>query len=92
MATERMLQRITSVPAGTYSEAFIEEFKVFTKELREFFNASGKHVGVGWRTFAGVTAALWHGVGRPALQRRADGECRTPWPVEPVHDSSVVPT
>lgn len=41
VATERMLQRITSVPAGTYSEAFIEEFKVFTKELREFFNASG---------------------------------------------------
>lgn len=47
-----MLQRITSVPAGTYSEAFIEEFKVFTKELREFFNASGKRAGL-----AGVTVA-----------------------------------
>ncbi|KAG2437888.1 hypothetical protein HXX76_005505 [Chlamydomonas incerta] len=40
VATEAMLARITAKP-GEYSEAFVEEFKVFTRELREFFNASG---------------------------------------------------
>ncbi|KAG2449840.1 hypothetical protein HYH02_005363 [Chlamydomonas schloesseri] len=40
VATEVMLQRITAKP-GEYSEAFVEEFKIFTRELREFFNASG---------------------------------------------------
>ncbi|GLC50621.1 2,3-dihydroxyphenylpropionate/2, 3-dihydroxicinnamic acid 1,2-dioxygenase [Pleodorina starrii] len=40
VATEAMLQRVTAVP-GQYSEAFVEQFRIFTEELREFFNASG---------------------------------------------------
>ncbi|EFJ49323.1 hypothetical protein VOLCADRAFT_90138 [Volvox carteri f. nagariensis] len=40
VATEAMLQRVTAVP-GQYSESFVEEFRIFTEELREFFNASG---------------------------------------------------
>ncbi|GIL64105.1 hypothetical protein Vafri_18076 [Volvox africanus] len=40
IATEAMLQRVTAVP-GQYSEAFVAEFRTFTEELREFFNASG---------------------------------------------------
>ncbi|GLI64789.1 hypothetical protein VaNZ11_008194 [Volvox africanus] len=40
VATEAMLQRVTAVP-GQYSEAFVAEFRTFTEELREFFNASG---------------------------------------------------
>ena len=38
MATQAMLARITAVP-GQYSGAFVEEFRVFAAELREFFNA-----------------------------------------------------
>ena len=37
VATEAMLQRITQ--DGGYSEAFVQEFRVFTAELRDFFNA-----------------------------------------------------
>ncbi|GIL76478.1 hypothetical protein Vretimale_6018 [Volvox reticuliferus] len=40
VATEAMLQRVTAVP-GQYSEAFVAEFRIFTEELREFFNATG---------------------------------------------------
>ncbi|PRW57887.1 water chloroplastic isoform A [Chlorella sorokiniana] len=36
--TEAMLARVTAVP-GEYPEAFVEEFKTFTAELRDFFNA-----------------------------------------------------
>lgn len=39
VATEAMLQRITA-QQGEYSEAFVKEFKVFTAELRDFFNAA----------------------------------------------------
>lgn len=39
VATEAMLQRITA-PGTDYSQAFVQEFKVFTQELRDFFNAS----------------------------------------------------
>lgn len=38
VATEAVLQRITA-PGADYSGAFVEEFKVFTAELRDFFNA-----------------------------------------------------
>ncbi len=40
VATEAMLQRITANP-GQYPEAFVNEFRIFSKELREFFSASG---------------------------------------------------
>ena len=39
IATEHMLERITT-DGNEYSEAFVEEFKRFTVELREFFSAS----------------------------------------------------
>lgn len=38
VATEAMLARITKNP-GEYSEAFVEQFKIFTHELKDFFNA-----------------------------------------------------
>jgi hypothetical protein len=41
-----MLARITQKP-GQYPEAFINEFRIFTRELREFFNASGGWGGGG---------------------------------------------
>ena len=37
---EAMLKRLTAVP-GQYSQPFVDEYKIFMKELREFFNASG---------------------------------------------------
>ncbi|KAI8466100.1 MAG: pyruvate phosphate dikinase [Monoraphidium minutum] len=40
VATQAMLARITESP-GQYSGAFVEEFRVFTAELRDFFNAGG---------------------------------------------------
>lgn len=40
VATEAMLQRVTA-PGTDYSGAFVHEFRVFTEELRDFFNASG---------------------------------------------------
>lgn len=40
IASEAMLKRITARP-GEYSADFVEQFKLFMKELREFFNASG---------------------------------------------------
>ncbi|KAL4419085.1 hypothetical protein ABPG77_010024, partial [Micractinium sp. CCAP 211/92] len=36
--TEAMLARVTAVP-GEYPEAFVQEFRTFTAELRDFFNA-----------------------------------------------------
>lgn len=39
IASEAMLKRITARP-GEYNQAFVDEFKIFMKELREFFNAS----------------------------------------------------
>ncbi|KAF0889128.1 hypothetical protein E2562_022141 [Oryza meyeriana var. granulata] len=38
IATEAMLARITKTP-GEYSEAFVEQFKIFYRELKDFFNA-----------------------------------------------------
>ncbi|XP_023526016.1 phosphoglucan, water dikinase, chloroplastic-like isoform X2 [Cucurbita pepo subsp. pepo] len=38
LATEAMLTRITKNP-GEYSEVFIEQFKIFYQELKDFFNA-----------------------------------------------------
>ncbi|KAK6115543.1 hypothetical protein DH2020_007812 [Rehmannia glutinosa] len=38
IATEAMLARITKKP-GEYSEAFVEQFKIFHRELKDFFNA-----------------------------------------------------
>lgn len=38
VATEAMLARITQNP-GQYSEAFVEQFKIFHHELKDFFNA-----------------------------------------------------
>ncbi|KAJ6956344.1 phosphoglucan [Populus alba x Populus x berolinensis] len=38
VATEAMLARITKNP-GEYSEAFVEQFKIFHHELKDFFNA-----------------------------------------------------
>ncbi|OEL21669.1 Phosphoglucan, water dikinase, chloroplastic [Dichanthelium oligosanthes] len=38
IATEAMLARITKTP-GQYSEAFVEQFKIFYSELKDFFNA-----------------------------------------------------
>ncbi|KAG8481242.1 hypothetical protein CXB51_026060 [Gossypium anomalum] len=38
VATEAMLARITRDP-GQYSEAFVEQFKIFHRELKDFFNA-----------------------------------------------------
>lgn len=38
MATEEMLARITA-PGAEYSGEFVSEFKIFTQELRDFFNA-----------------------------------------------------
>ena len=36
VATEAMLERISQ---GGYSEDFVNEFRIFTGELRDFFNA-----------------------------------------------------
>ncbi|KAL6854389.1 hypothetical protein ACP4OV_019292 [Aristida adscensionis] len=38
IATEAMLSRITKTP-GEYNEAFVEQFKIFYSELKDFFNA-----------------------------------------------------
>lgn len=38
IATEAMLKRITKTP-GQFSDAFVEQFKIFFKELKDFFNA-----------------------------------------------------
>jgi hypothetical protein len=39
VATEEMLARITA-PGADYSADFVSEFRVFTQELRDFFNAA----------------------------------------------------
>ncbi|XVF65426.1 hypothetical protein PTKIN_Ptkin09bG0248300 [Pterospermum kingtungense] len=38
VSTEAMLARVTRNP-GEYSEAFLEQFKIFHQELKDFFNA-----------------------------------------------------
>lgn len=38
VATEAMLERITA-PGAQYSGEFVEQFRIFTGELRDFFNA-----------------------------------------------------
>ncbi|KAJ8449699.1 hypothetical protein Cgig2_001355 [Carnegiea gigantea] len=43
VATEAMLSRITQNP-GEYSDAFVEQFRIFHQELKDFFNA-GRSVG-----------------------------------------------
>lgn len=40
VATEAMLVKVTRNP-GEFNRDFVEEFKIFTRELREFFNATG---------------------------------------------------
>eukprot|EP00878_Enallax_costatus_P003846 GHUV01004062.1.p1 GENE.GHUV01004062.1~~GHUV01004062.1.p1 ORF type:complete len:1053 (+),score=249.89 GHUV01004062.1:1558-4716(+) len=40
VAAEAMLARVTAAP-GQYPDAFVNEFKVFIAELRDFFNAAG---------------------------------------------------
>ena len=55
-ATEAVLRRITA-PGADYSHAFVEEFKIFTAELRDFFNAG---------SFADMLGAL-----RPSLDDSA---------------------
>ena len=40
VAAELMLKRLTA-PGAQFSQPFVDEFKIFMKELREFFNASG---------------------------------------------------
>lgn len=37
MATEAMLQRVSA--DGSFSPDFVQEFRTFTAELRDFFNA-----------------------------------------------------
>lgn len=37
VATEAMLQRVSD--DGSYNQDFVDEFRVFTAELRDFFNA-----------------------------------------------------
>ena len=39
-----MLKRLTA-PGAQFSQPFVDEFKIFMKELREFFNASGEGGG-----------------------------------------------
>ena len=40
VASEKMLQKLTA-PGTDYPKAFVDEFEIFYKELKEFFNASG---------------------------------------------------
>jgi len=58
VATEAVLKRITA-PGTDYSHAFVEEFKVFTAELRDFFNAG---------SFAGMLGALRDSLDESATQ------------------------
>lgn len=43
IATEAMLQRITETP-GKYSGDFVEQFKIFHNELKDFFNAGRYYI------------------------------------------------
>ncbi|KAJ6414717.1 hypothetical protein OIU84_003680 [Salix udensis] len=45
VASEAMLARITKNP-GEYSEAFVEQFKIFHHELKDFFNAGRSGYGI----------------------------------------------
>ena len=38
----------TATPAGEYNEAFVHEFRVFTAELRDFFNAASLSGELAW--------------------------------------------
>ena len=58
VATEAVLKRITA-PGTDYSHAFVEEFKVFTAELRDFFNAG---------SFADMLGALRDSLDESATQ------------------------
>jgi len=40
VASEKMLQKLTA-PGTDYPKAFVNEFEIFYRELKEFFNASG---------------------------------------------------
>ena len=40
VASEKMLQKLTA-PGTDYPKAFVDEFEIFYRELKEFFNASG---------------------------------------------------
>ena len=55
IATEAMLAKITKTP-GQYSEAFIEQFKIFHQELKDFFNA-GRYASLS-NTFATLSNKL----------------------------------
>lgn len=43
IATEAMLERITETP-GKYSGDFVEQFKIFHNELKDFFNAGRYYI------------------------------------------------
>lgn len=58
VATEAVLKRITA-PGTDYSQAFVQEFKVFTAELRDFFNAG---------SFADMLGALRDSLDESATQ------------------------
>jgi phosphoglucan, water dikinase len=45
VATEAMLAKITKNP-GEYSETFVEQFKIFHRELKDFFNAGRFDVNI----------------------------------------------
>ena len=67
VATEAVLQRITA-PGADYSGAFVEEFKVFTAELRDFFNAG---------SFADMLGALRESLDDSATQVHVALLCMT---------------
>ena len=71
VATEAVLQRITA-PGADYSGAFVQEFKVFTAELRDFFNAG---------SFADMLAALRESLDESANQVPIPARCNLDLPV-----------
>ncbi len=60
-ATEAMLARVTA-PGAAFAPAFVAEFRTFTAELRDFFNAGA---------FADMLALLRPSLPDDALQARA---------------------
>jgi hypothetical protein len=63
-------------PAGEYSEAFVNEFKVFTAELRDFFNAAtlGTLLGEVRTCFTGEAPELQFFDRFALLKRELDGK------------------
>lgn len=67
-ATEAMLARVTA-PGAAFAPAFVAEFRTFTAELRDFFNAGA---------FADMLALLRPSLPDDALQARARGRAAAP--------------